>query len=328
MEVSKINAKTTKAELIEIIKEQEAALKAREGLVDDPVKEMEKVRVENVMKSAASAVQSGIFSDDITNKYNNVVEATELKQKELKELYGIETNANTLVALINGNKEKKVALEQEMAAKKADLEKEYVDRKAVLEKEIHDKEAEKKELLEAIKKEASETKAAIEKERKREEEEYQYNLSRQKKEDADKWADEKAEREKAIANLERIANANMEEFMKKADYLAGLEAKVASIPDLIAKAEDEAYAKGKAEADRSHAFEIRNLKSQNEYAIKNYVDKIAYLETEIDDKDEQNRILQEKVDESYTRIANMATTTAQATGGVKIISGEKVKSND
>jgi len=316
---NKINAKTTKAELIEIIREQEMALKAKESLVDDPVKEREETRKKGVLESAKEAVKTNIFSEEITNKYNNIVEATELKQKELKELYEIEHTANTVIALINGHKERKVALEQEMAEKKAALEKEYAERKAELEKEICDKRAEKVELIASIKEDVEELKANLEKERQREEEEYEYELQRKRKADSDKWTDEKTEREKAVANLERIANANMEEFMKKADYLAGLEAKVASIPDLITKAEDEAYAKGKAETKKAYDFEFNALKTKHEYAIRALEDQIGHLKEDNLVKVKTIENLQGKLDVAYDKIANVATTTVQSTGGVKIL---------
>lgn len=55
------------------------------------------------------------------------------------------------------------------------------------------------------------------------------------------------------------------ELNAKADHVKELEAKVEEIPTLIAAATEEGIKKGKADADKSNAFEVRALKKDAEY---------------------------------------------------------------
>lgn len=319
---NKITPKTTKAELLEIIKQQEEIIKQKEALVDDPVKEQRKINDERVLKSAAENIDSGLFSEELKSKYNDVITATSLQEKRLKELYEIEAKAQTLTAIINAFKVKSEELEKSFADKKAVLEKDYENKKeevaACEAKLILDYKKKKEELEDDFK----QVRDNSNKQHIRAEEEYEYDLSRKKQEDADKWNDEKTAREKLMAEKETDLKARMLEFAEKEAYLKDLEEQVAAFPDKLKKAETDGKEKGKADADKSHVFEVRAIKNEYEYRVKTLQDKLDTQATLISDLTERNEAMENKLDASYAQMRELAADTVKSTGGVKILSSD------
>ena len=121
MENKKVSSKSTKVELLEVLAEREKEIEELKKLTDDPKKEQEKAEKERVLESAAEAINSNVFSDETKIQYRDVMTAIELKKTELKDLYGIEANAQTLTAMINASKVKKAELVQEYADKEIEL---------------------------------------------------------------------------------------------------------------------------------------------------------------------------------------------------------------
>lgn len=319
---NKITPKTTKAELLEIIKQQEEIIKQKESLVDDPLKEQKRINDERVLKSAAENIDSGLFSEELKSKYNDVIVATSLQEKRLKELYEIEAKAQTLTAIINAFKVKNEELEKSFADKKAALEKDYENKKeevaACEAKLILDYKKKKEELEDDFK----QVRDNSNKQHIRAEEEYEYDLSRKKQEDADKWNDEKTAREKLMAEKETDLKARMLEFAEKEAYLKDLEEQVAAFPDKLKEAETAGKEKGKADADKSHVFEVRAIKNEYEYRVKTLQDKLDTQATLISDLTERNEALENKLDASYAQMRELAADTVKSTGGVKILSSD------
>lgn len=316
---NKISAKTTKAELIEIVKQQEELLRKQESLVQDPLKEQVKANDERMTASAAAAISIEMFSNDIVQKYNDVMGTISLKEQELRDLYGIERNAQTLTALINSHRVKEDELKTNMKEKTDILNKDYQEMKALLDQEIAELRTEKEAVLDSIDSEAAEKRAALEKERKREEEEYTYDLKRRRKTDADAWNDEKAVREKEMAEKEADL-AKREKFVADNEaYIAELEKKVAEIPAVKETAFNEGKKKGESDANKNNAFEVRALNSKNEYEQKALRDNIEHLNTALEASEMKVESLQNKLDAAYAQMREIATETVKSTGGVKII---------
>ena len=129
MENKKVSSKSTKVELLEALAEREKEIEELKKLTDDPKKEQEKAEKERVLESAAEAINSNVFSDETKIQYRDVMTAIELKKTELKDLYGIEANAQTLTAMINASKVKKAELVQEYADKEIELKVAYEAKK-------------------------------------------------------------------------------------------------------------------------------------------------------------------------------------------------------
>lgn len=312
MDTSKINSKTTKAELMEIIKEQEAKLREKDSLCSDPAKEAKMKEKERVLASAEDAVTSEIFSEKLVSRYNDVVAAIDIKEKELKEIYGIEKNAQTLVALINGYKGKEEELKEAH-------EKVVAERK----EEIRLLSEEKIAMLDSIDEETEAKKKEIEKQRQREENEYAYDLMRQRKLENDEWQDQKKTREAELRAKEVDLAERFKTLEERESYVEELETKVNAIPGMLETAKEEGIQKGKADADKSHVFEIRSLKTSHEYEVKSLNDKIAVYEANINRLENANAELQEKLDTAYAQMRDLAADTVKSTGGVKILSSDK-----
>ena len=325
MENKKVSSKSTKVELLEALAEREKEIEELKKLTDDPKKEQEKAEKERVLESAAEAINSNVFSDETKIQYRDVMTAIELKKTELKDLYGIEANAQTLTAMINASKVKKAELVQEYADKEIELKVAYEAKKeevaADTAKLVLDYKKKKEELEDDFK----QVRDASNRQHIRAEEEYEYDLSRKKQEDADKWNDEKVAREKLMTEKEADLQARMLEFAGKEDHLKDLEEQVATFPDKLKEAESSGKEKGKAEADKSHAFEVRAIKNEYEYEIKSLKDKLDTQATLISDLREKNETLEDKLDASYAQMRELAADTVKSTGGVKILSSDANK---
>ena len=114
--MAEITMKSTKAEIMEAYKAAVEKLDTRDRMIDDPAKEAAKAKKVEVIESADKTAKEDIFNPEIIKKYNDLTEAIEIKQLELDELYGIETKANAMAAMINAYKEKNEELKEAQAA--------------------------------------------------------------------------------------------------------------------------------------------------------------------------------------------------------------------
>lgn len=312
--------KNTKQELFDAY---DAALKELErvkALKESPADVMEEKRKLAMEENAAKAVESNIFSEEITQQYKDLQESIESKKTVLKELYDIEANASSLAAIINATKEKQYQLEADYKSRKVELDNEY---KA----EVDKNQAELKEMQEAInlaRKEVRDARAdELEKvhlERKREEEEYNYNLKRQRKIENDEWEDEKTEREEAIAAREAQARTMFQDAEAKLDLVEELQETVDEIPNMIKEAEKQARETAQKEADKEYVYKKTMYEKEKEYEISKLEDRAAMLEEKLKSEEQKSAELQAKLDEAYTRMNTLASDTVKANGAVRIVS--------
>lgn len=325
--MAEITMKSTKAEIMEAYKAAVAKLDTKNAMIDDPAKEAAAKSKVEVVKSADATAKEDIFNPEIIKKYNDLIEAIEIKQLELDELYGIETKANAMAAMINAYKEKNEELKENQAAKEAAIEAELGEKRDSLKAEIEELKQQKQEVMNSINAEAKAKEDAIKLARSRDEEEYTYNLKRSRKAENDKWEDEKAAREKVLELREAAALEKETELNAKADYIKELEAKVDEIPALIASAKEEGINKGKADADKSNAFEVRALKKDAEYQKQLLEDKNERLAEDLANARAEKVELQQKLDDAYAQMRELAAKTVESTGGVKILNGQTQQNN-
>lgn len=325
--MAEITMKSTKAEIMEAYKAAVEKLDSKSAMIDDPAKEAAAKLKTEVIKSANATAKEDIFNPEIIKKYNDLTEAIEIKQLELDELYGIETKANAMAAMINAYKEKNEELKEAQAAKEAEIEAELGEKRDVLKTEIEALKQQKQEVIASINAEAKTKEDEIKRTRIREEDEYAYNLKRNRKAENDKWADEKAAREKVLELREAAALEKETELNAKADYIKELEAKVDEIPALITDAKEEGIKKGKADADKSNAFEVRALKKDAEYQKQLLEDKNERLAEDLANARAEKVELQQKLDDAYAQMRELAAKTVESTGGVKILNGQTQQNN-
>lgn len=325
--MAEITMKSTKAEIMEAYKAAVEKLDTRDRMIDDPAKEAAKAKKVEVIESADKTAKEDIFNPEIIKKYNDLTEAIEIKQLELDELYGIETKANAMAAMINAYKEKNEELKEAQAAKEAEIEAELGEKKDTLKAEIEALKQQKQEIIDSVNAEAKARENEIKLTRSREEDEYTYNLKRSRKAENDKWEDEKAAREKILELRETAALEKETELNAKADHVKELEAKVEEIPTLIAAATEEGIKKGKADADKSNTFEVRALKKDAEYQKQLLEDKNERLAEDLANARAEKVELQQKLDDAYAQMRELAAKTVESTGGVKILNGQTQQNN-
>ena len=317
-----INAKSTKAEIMEAYMAQKKQLDKLMAAKDDPVAQEKLKKQKLTLDSAAEIAGAGILNDSIVKQYNDICEAVDIKKAELCELYDIETELNTLVALVNAHKDKAHELDEQYKLVKAEAEKNLQDTKAAIKDEIDALNKEKAEALAIIRKEAADLKAQLKQERQREEEEYTYNRDRARKIAEDKWADEEAVKRKELEAWNNSIEERELSVIAQENHIGALEQKVAEIPSLIESATTEGYEKGKSDAGKSWGFEKRAIEQKNEYEQKALHDKVERLETDLSDAKNTIVTLQNKLDSAYAQMRELATDTVKSNGGVKILDRE------
>lgn len=320
--MAEINAKSTKVEIMEAYMAQKKQLDKLMAAKDDPVDQEKLKKQKATLDSAAEIAGAGILNDSIVKQYNDICEAVEIKKMELKELYGIETELNSLVALVNAHKDKTYELDEQYKKTKTEVNNDLQNMKAAIMEEIAVLNKEKAESLAAIKKDSTELKSQLRQEREREEEEYTYTRDRARKIAEDKWADEAAEKRKELEMWEESLMAREDEITNKEDSITELEQKVTEIPTLLESAASSGYEKGKADAGKSWGFEKRSIEQKNEYEQKALHDKVERLETDLTEAKDTIATLQEKLDSAYAQMRELATDTVKSNGGVKILDRE------
>ena len=119
----------------------------------------------------------------------------------------------------------------------------------------------------------------------------------------------------------------LEEAEDKKEHLEELEQKVEEIPELL-KNEYERGAKEKEEEiKKENKFTTELLKKDYQNTIDRQKDKIDSLVEELNKSNEEKKAIQEKLDQAYTQIKDMATKTVEATGGVKILGNNNSDTN-
>lgn len=317
-----VTAKSTKTEILEAYNEVKAKLDAMDSMKDDPMKKVAEAEIKRVSDSAETIVGKNILSPEIVGAYNDLMKDIESKKKTLKELYDIEIEANSMVAMINAHKEKEVELKAKYDSMKAELDAEVAEKKAKAQEELVKLADQKKETLENIRKESKELMNALNVERARNKEEYDYVTKRSRQKENDVWADEKATREKVLAEKEAAVKLRETEVSAKEEYIAELESKVAEIPTLVETAKAEGIKKGESDAGKSYSFEKRTIETKNEYEQKALKDTVARLEAALAAEKEAKETLQDKLDSAYAQMRELASETVKSSGGVKILDRE------
>lgn len=307
--MAQITEKSTKAQILKAYEEVMAQLKAtsRTTIAD----EQEAKRVAGVVANAEKIVSLGILNPEIETQYKDLKEAIEITKKELEELFGIKAEALSFEALVNAKNDEKAKLEAEIKATKEaeklrveDAHKQYSDIVAKLNKDVQDQ------------------RKALEIERKREKEEYDYNLKRERQKENDAWEDEKAEREKELAQREEAVEAREDAVRAQEKDIVVLKNQVAEIPARITQEVDKAVSEAKAKFEKSKAIEKSHMTREHEWQVQSLEDKIATLQAQVKSEAEARQLAEVKLENAYTQMRELATTTVQSSA-VKVIETQK-----
>lgn len=308
MKNEEITIKNTKAEILEALNEALEREKNIKSTKFDPVKEAKDEEITKAVKASKVNVEQNIFSIEFTNKFNELERAIEAEEEKLKNLYGIEEELQNIVLVINAGKERISKIENEKKIKAEEIT-----------SEIQQLEENFKRKNEELQQEYADKAKQLKMERDRENEEYTYKLKRDRAIENDKWEDEKNEREEKLAKMEAEAKNLLEEATNKAEYIKQLEEKVNNIPILL----QEEYERAKKEISKelNKEYEYKTALAEKDYAntTDRLNDKIEAITKELEKSNQLNLTLQEKLDNAYIEIKNLATKTVETSGKVKII---------
>ena len=316
MKEEQITLKNTKAEILDALNAALEREKNMSKIKYEPEKEEQKKKIEKAIEVTKENVEQKIFSEELNRKFKDLEIAIKAEEEKLKNLYGIEQELNNLVVVINAGKDYMAELENK---KKIKLEE--------WNNNIHELEEKYKTKNEELEKEY-ETKAKnLKIERDRENEEYIYKTKREREISNNKWADEKAERENNLAKKEAEVQELLDNAKANAENIKELENKVNNIPKLL----EGEYTRGKkettAELDKEHKYAVELLKKDFQNTIDRQNDKIESLQEEVRKFNLEKESLQNKLDQAYIQIKEMATKTVEATGGVKILGNSGNETN-
>lgn len=311
--IEEITSKNTKAEIYEALQEALKREKELSKIKSDPVKEEKQEHVKEIVEKTKINVEQNIFSVELNNKFKELEEAISLEEDRLKNLYAIEKEMQDITIAVNAGKDCISKIENEKQQKLIELENKII----VLENTFKEKSTE-------LQKEYDEKSKSLKIERERENEEYTYRLKRERERENNSWEDEKTKRELELAKKEQDIDALYNEANSKIEYLKELEEKVSKIPELL-RAE---YERGKNEIEEklNIEYEHQRILSQKDYesAINRQKDKIEALNNELSKAIKQIGNLQEKLDNAYMEIKELATKTVESASGVRIIGNNNV----
>lgn len=325
-DLPKITPSSTKKEMLEAFKELKQKLTEKAETELKPEKKKEERRAAEVIRAADVLTPEGTVAkintlkieigkmlsqladklEEEASNYLKIKESIELKQKELKEIYDIESSAYALAALLEAQKQKKQEFEEELAIKKNTLEEEIKQKRLEWEKD-------QKEHEQALKERDAEEK----KSRERQKEEYDYNFKREQQLSQNTFKDRKEEMEKELtsakdafekkaAETEKSLDEREEKVKEREKYMDDLQKQVDEFPVQLETAVNKAV---KEVSDRLTLEAKKNEELlQKEYEGEKNVlkTKIEGLEHTVAEQNKQITDLSAKLENSYGKVQNIA----------------------
>lgn len=317
-----VTSKNTKQEILDAYNEvldQLKAAKAAKKTTADVIKEK---AIEKTKEEAKEIVELDILNEDITNKYNSLNETIAMMKKEIEELYGIKTQADSLEALLNTYNDKNSELIAKNQAKHKELEAEFNEKKAYFDNLL--KEANKKHDIEVseLRNKYKEEQKKIELEREREEESYNYDLLRERRIENDKWEDEKAAREKELSDKEKAVILREQDALEALDKVDGLTKAMEELEEQAAAQYQKGLKEGEANAEKVTAIRIAKMEAEANHRVEIAESKVSTLTESNEELKAKVNELQSKLDAAYTRVNEVALASAR-NSGQRIIESNK-----
>jgi hypothetical protein len=273
------------------------------------------------LKKELGLVLDGIAGDisEQLKKYSDVQDAIIAKEHRLQELFGLETEAFALVALINAKEE--IARQYDDA---------FAQKKDEREKELQTIQDQAREARQSLTKELNEANAKIAQDRVREQEEYLYNTERKRKQETDAFNDEleakKREFNEKCDAFTKTLNAREESIMELEDSVAEREAKIDDLEEAVASLEasketavQEALKKGKSDASSEYYREKAYIEREAKHQVELAESKVATLQEALDKANATNEALTDKLERAYAEVREIAKSTIDNAGNKQVI---------
>jgi len=244
--------------------------------------------------------------EEETANYLKLKESIQLKKEELKEIYDIEESAYALAVLIEAQKQKKQAFEEEISHRKELLETEISQKRLEWEKEKQVRDLSLKE------QDAEEKKI-----RERQREEFQYNFKREQQLSQNAFKDQKEKMEKELAEaqeefdkkvieMEKNLKAREDKVLEREKKLDELQKQVDQFPikleDEVNKAVNEVTERLTLESQKNEAL----LKKGYEGETNVLKTKIQSLEQTVIQQSKQIEDLSNRLEKSYGKVQDIA----------------------
>lgn len=276
--MGEVNSKSTKAELLEHIKQQDKELKALKANRYDPKQEAESKLIRDAKarigeeKSSLNEMMDNIIAG-LQNAKNVLAEKMSVnddldvsitdKRKELNDLYGLESEYLNTVAVLNAKAEMLDAYEGKILQAKEELANQLDSNKKILA---------------------------------RTEAEYQYDIERQHKMENDDWEDVKWKRESALRAREELMN-DRDAALK--DLEESLNQRELAMKEQLAQAEKQiadAQEKGKLEAETEYNAKVKLMEIENQHKVEMLESKFRTANDTIANLNQTIETLNERLD--------------------------------
>lgn len=292
--MGEVNSKSTKAELLEHIKQQDKELKSLKANRYDPKQEAESKRIQDAKarigeeKSSLNEMMDNIIAG-LQDAKNVLAEKMSVnddldvsitdKRKELNDLYGLESEYLNTVAVLNAKAEMLDAYEGKILQAKEELANQLDSNKKILE---------------------------------RTETEYQYNIERQHKMENDDWEDVKWKRESALRAREELMN-DRDAALK--DLEESLNQRELAMKEQLAQAEKQiadAQEKGKLEAETEYNAKVKLMEIENQHKVEMLESKFRTANDTIANLNQTIETLNERLDQVTQKNQELAEKVVSA----------------
>lgn len=292
--MGEVNSKSTKAELLEHIKQQDKELKALKANRYDPKQEAESKLIRDAKarigeeKSSLNEMMDNIIAG-LQNAKNVLAEKMSVnddldvsitdKRKELNDLYGLESEYLNTVAVLNAKAEMLDAYEGKILQAKEELANQLDSNKKILA---------------------------------RTETEYQYNIERQHKMENDDWEDVKWKRESALRAREELMN-DRDAALK--DLEESLNQRELAMKEQLAQAEKQiadAQEKGKLEAETEYNAKVKLMEIENQHKVEMLESKFRTANDTIANLNQTIETLNERLDQVTQKNQELAEKVVSA----------------
>ncbi len=312
------NLKEVHQQQEEVKKVEAASSKNEEGIV----KEIADLK----LKISETLDKTGQNLLEEQRQLKEIQEAIGIEKRNLKDLYDISTNADSLAALLMAQTEKRRSFEEEIARKEKEFNEKMAVEKAQLETEIRKMreqwEQEKKARLQQLK----EDKELLEKQRKREEEEYKYTLEQMRKKEQDAYALKKATIERELTEKQTAFDKEIAEREKAVaeaeEELNTLRKQAEQFPKEMEKAIADTAKRVQQELSTTYKFEKELQAKETEGELKLREQTIVTLQDKIKEQDALINQLSQKAEGSEKTVKDIALKAIESTSKTIILNKE------
>lgn len=294
------------------LRKQQAAVQVAAELGEEELGVQEIFKLKSDLGKLLGGLAERLESE--LENFQTVRKAVAAKEAELKDLYEIGRNANTLAALIEAQGREQAAFEAEMAERREELEAEAEAERDRWQKEKEDYAAALKSQREADKKQ-----------RDREREEYDYAFKREQALAKNAFADEKAALEKSLAALREetekslaVREAAVEESEQEYKDLRVAVEKLTKERDVAVKQAVDAL-RERLTGEHKAQVELMQKSFEGERSVLST--KIEALDKAVKDQAAQIAKYTAQLEAAYGKVQDIAVKALEGTANAKTLQG-------